>query len=365
MSAFIQAVSSLWEGDVSVIACHNIRGERAASGFQDKFQWLSEYHVLENKPNPDEFAKDYILQNTDCIHVFCGLRREPANYMYLLKSINKSAKIVAITEKPAPNSGRKIVRFSKKLLFPIYYRYIYGKTQKTVQAMFVFSVHGVDFVKKHGWKKQNLYDFMYCDQIPDRLVAKQRAQSNYPHFLYVGRFNYRMRGLDVIMKAFDNIDGEWSLALVGGYGEEKDAVISWANAKPRVEYLGRWQSDEVAEKMQDYDVYICASKEDSWNGQTNLALSAGLAVLTTTEAGSDELVKSSGAGLVLPAGDCDSLREAVERVISNPDELAVWKKRAREYAQCITTESVAKYFINVLKKEIYGIDIDTGCPWMK
>ena len=363
MEAFIHAVVKRWHGSVILVACHNLREERKLSGFSDSFDWLDEYYVLDGIPDSSTFIRSFIENHKDAIHVFSGLRREPANYMYRIRKWYPNAKIVAITEKPAPNSGNKMVRFLKKASFPLFYRILLKKAARTVDILFVCSLHGIRFMRDYGWNKQNLYNFMYCDS-PSLNKNVSQQNGGVPRFLYVGRFDYRMRGVDIIMKAFTELPGKWSLDLVGGYGENCDEVIQWAENTDQVTYLGRWPSNEVAERMKNYDVYICASKEDSWNGQTNLALSSGLSVITTNEAGSDELVSASNAGLVLPAGNDISLRKAIESIIRDPSVMIQWKNNAVAYANRITPECVANYFSNVLEKKYYHLNKDDNCPWV-
>ena len=130
-----------------------------------------------------------------------------------------------------------------------------------------------------------------------------------------------------------------------------------------VNFAGSWPAEEVSVRMQDFDVYLCPAKEDSWNGQINEAISAGLGVICTNQAGSDELVQACKNGLVIPGDDAEELRKAVISVLDHYDLVNIWKQNAIAYATRISTEVVAEYFCEVLQYEFCGGPSVRRCPW--
>ena len=150
------------------------------------------------------------------------------------------------------------------------------------------------------------------------------------------------------MYAFDRLHGDdWSLDLVGGYGEDADEIIRWAQTKKNVRYLGAWNSDEVITKMQDYDVSVNPTKVDGWRIQINQAILAGIATITTNEAISDELVRAADCGLVVNAFRKKELLRAITAALDNPEQLRRWKENAVRFAPRISNEALADYFIQI------------------
>ncbi len=364
----INEIPAHWgRGNVIVVSCHDVREERRKAGYTSECENIQQTYILDKMEDPEGFVKNFLTKHREDIHIFGGLRKEPAPIMYRFKrEFGPNVRIAAYTEKPAVHSGSHIKQILKKCLYKLIYGYIYRKAMKTVDLMFVLSESGIRAIREAGWKKDNLYDFMYCDNS----IAKNHSSpdvTNRPiRFLYVGRFNYHMRGLDVLMEAFNSLtEKDWELCLVGGYGEKKDEVIAWAEETEQVTFGGTWPADQVMDNMSNYDVYVYPGKEDSWNGQINMALSAGLGVITTDEAGSDELVRTSGAGFVIKKEDPVALRKCLETIIRDRELLLQWKKSAVKYADRITAQTVAKYFCDVLESNfIYG-NPSVPCPWLE
>lgn len=367
IKAFLSAVAVQWAPEkVIIIACHDIRSERRQTGYTNNCDGIDEIHILDNVKNGGEFVRKFIEDHINDIHIFGGLRKEPAPFMYYMrKKYGKKTKIIAFTEKPAFNSGSFTVRILKQNASKMIYPYIFRKAMKTVDALFVVSKAGIKVIEDFGWKKNNIYNFMYCDnEIP--VQYSKLAVFNRPiRFLYVGRFDFKRRGLDIVMQAFNQLEGnDWELYLVGGYGENKDDVISWADSKKNVCYGGTWPANKVMERMREFDIYICPVKEDSWNGQINMALSAGLGVITTNQAGSDELVTASGAGTVICAGDSVALKNNIEKIVKDRGTIVEWKQKARLYAKKISAESVANYFCEVIASIYLDKPDIPQCPWL-
>ena len=201
----------------------------------------------------------------------------------------------------------------------------------------------------------------------DVININNQNSRNEIKFLYIGRFNFYTRGLDTLMKAVDGLPlgTNWKLTLVGGYGENAEQVIEWAQKRERVEYLGSWDPDTVHQRMIDYDIYICPSNIDGWNTQINEALLANMGIITTDAAGSDELVSASGAGIVVHKGDSEAIRKAMEFCISNPKVVNEWKRRANQYKELIHPNYISKYMIGCIEYAL-GKEIHKPiCPWLK
>lgn len=84
---------------------------------------------------------------------------------------------------------------------------------------------GVDcFKKQYGIREQILYDFMYCDGNPYQGVRKYES-GNPVRMVYIGRFDYLIKGLDILLDAIKNVTGKYELDLVGGYGNNREDVL--------------------------------------------------------------------------------------------------------------------------------------------
>ena len=105
--------------------------------------------------------------------------------------------------------------------------------------------------------------------------------------------------------------------------------------------------------MQEYDVVVVPSRYDGWNLLVNEAINAGVGVIATNHAVSDEVVSSSGAGLVVPANNSKKFAEAMQLVIDNPNIIPTWKKNALDFIPRISPRTVGEYLIDILDHNFY------------
>jgi glycosyltransferase involved in cell wall biosynthesis len=226
---------------------------------------------------------------------------------------------------------------------------------------------GLEICAKNGWNRDVLYPFMYNPVIHtnSNTIKKETAKNGTICFLYVGRFYFKTKGIDTLMRACEKLKGNWQLDLVGGYGKDKDAVIKWAENHPKVSFIGSWQSQDVCTNMKQYDVVIVPSKYDGWNLIPNEAIYAGIGTIVTDQATSDEMINVSGAGVVVPANNPKAMALAMQSVIDNHSLAERWGINAEKYRERISPQTVGKYFMNVLDYTFYNKgDHRPPCPWL-
>ena len=220
----------------------------------------------------------------------------------------------------------------------------------------------VHLYDSYGWK--NIFDFMYLPRIRkmdgQRTVLRKKIK-----MLYIGRFDFAAKGVDVLMRAIRDLETDvlWELHLVGGYGTNKDQIIEWCNTTKNVEFAGSWTSDQMIENMTEYDFCIVPSNYDGWNLTPLQAIYAGIGCIISDNAGSQELIRNSRAGAVVKAGDARELSTVIKNVIENHGIIDMWKDCARNYADRISIEQVGGYFIQSLRYCFGEIERKPECPW--
>ena len=126
-----------------------------------------------------------------------------------------------------------------------------------------------------------LYDFMYNDgNIP--LAPRTIHENDIVKFVYVGRFDYKIKGVDILLAAFKGVYGNFSLDLIGGYGNDADDAKEKVKKINNAKYLGACDKDKLCEVLNEYDVIIVPSRLDGWNLHCNLAINAALGIITKT-----------------------------------------------------------------------------------
>lgn len=356
-------VSNNWGNTVLYIADHGFGEHRKLINWDNSDYGKAQLLLLSEQENEQDFIKGIFQKYPNAIHIMNGF------FSTIEKKIrpfvkNKNVKLVVTTERPfVTKSNTDFKQTVKNYLLPIKYRISKMQYDKYVKALLPLGICGVDCFKSYGWKESKVFPYMYCTELAD-LGEESSPRHDKVKFLYVGRFTESRLG--VLIKAFDLIEQKdgWSLDLVGGYGNYLDTTMKWIDTQPNVNYGGLWPAEEVGRRMMDFDVYLLATGYEGWNVQLNEAINAGMAVVATDEAVSDEMVSASGGGLVVKAGNVSEFKAALDKAISNPEIVEKWKNNSRAYKSRIQGGVVGDYLINILDYSFYERKEKPNCPWL-
>ncbi len=358
-------VSEHWGNKVIFIADHEFPEHRKLIGWDDAQYGAAEMVYLSKQENPDEYIRNIFEKYPNAVHIMNGFFStiESKISPYVKKA---GIKLAVHSEKPlVPRRGYSFKKWLRKTLIPIKYKKKYLEYKDYVAAVIPLGVWGKELFEESGWPQDKVFSFMYCP-ILKTLSLDGDVQMNDPmRFLYVGRLNYSTRALDVLMKSFEGLPTDsWHLDLVGGYGDKRDEVFAWAEKQKNVSILGVWPAHEVGIRMKDYDIYVTPTKVDGWNSQLNEALNAGISVITTNEAVSDEMIIAANAGMVVSAYSVSEFKTAVKTAIKKPEMVAQWKMNAKNYRHRIQCDVVGEYFMDILDYTFYNKTEKPQCPWL-
>ncbi|MCD8387770.1 MAG: glycosyltransferase family 4 protein [Bacteroidales bacterium] len=356
-------VANNWSEEVFFVFNNDFREERKASNWNDGDFGKAKIIALYEESDPNHTIENIFLKDKSSIHIVNGLATNIMNRIekFLL---NNDSRLIVFTERP-DQMGGIVERYMREIFFHIKYRQLNHKFNKIIKAFLPLGGLGKKVFMKYGWSEKKIFPFMYNPQMTNISALNNRTTKDEVRFLYVGRFYFKTKGVDTLMKATSYLKGNWHLDLVGGYGKNAEEVKAWAQATPTVDYIGRWNSLEVTKNMQDYDVIVVPTKYDGWNLLINEGLHAGVGVITTDEAVSHEVIEESGAGMVVRANKPKELAEAMQRVIDNPEMANKWRSLSRNFVENISTPTVGKYLIDIILFAIYNEGIRPKCPWIK
>lgn len=355
-------VANNWGEQVYFVFNNDFRAERKASNWNDGDFGKASIIELFKSDNPQQKILDIFSKHPNAVHIVNGFTTQ---IMQKVKNFvaNPDANLIVLSERP-DLMGNPIEKIVRSLYFNVKYRLIFNQFKNSVKAFLPLGKMGVNTFRKYGWNNDIMFPFMYNPQLRDISNECDRKVHTPLHFLYVGRFYHKTKGTDVLMKATNYLKGEWNLDLVGGYGPDADDVTEWAKEKSRVNYIGRWNSLEVTRNMQNYDVVIVPTKYDGWNLLVNEGLHAGIAVITTDEAVSHEVVEKSGAGLVVKANRPKELAKAMQAAIDNPELVSEWKAKTSQFVTKISSPVVGQYLIDIINYSIFKEGKRPVCPWL-
>jgi glycosyltransferase involved in cell wall biosynthesis len=219
-------------------------------------------------------------------------------------------------------------------------RLIYRWWMKRAAGIFSMGELGDQFFVKYGADPRRLYrvpywpDFEAFARVDE--VALQRFQRTFGlnrsrrYLMYSGRLT-GIKRVDLLIDAFASIAGErpdWDLLIVGDgvLGDELRRRVPEA-LRSRVVWTGFLDGPDLALSYQAADVLVLPSDFEPWALVIQEAMAAGLPVVASDVVGAaHELVTDGVSGRIFTAGDCSSLRQALEDV-THPDRTATYKQQ--------------------------------------
>lgn len=338
--------------------------------YRKKINWddgdfgAAEMILLDGERDKRSRARAIIDAHPNAIHIISGFNN---GIERLIRPIilTTNSPLVFFSERP-DDMGSLFERFIRSIYCSFKYRSFYKLYKKGLRVFLPLGQKGVDTFANYGWPKDIMMPFMYNPEggLVDSLHNETKGNNECVNFLYVGRFYYKTKGVDVLMKAINYLKGRWSLGLVGGYGRDSEDIKAWIQRTSNVSFLNSWPSLEVSRRISQYDVVIVPSKYDGWNLLVNEAINAGVGVIVSDQATSDEVIRTGGAGCVFPSNNPKELAKAMQFVIDNPIVIHDWKEKAIKTSRLISPSSVGNYLIEVLDFFIYGIGDRPKCPWL-
>jgi glycosyltransferase involved in cell wall biosynthesis len=146
------------------------------------------------------------------------------------------------------------------------------------------------------------------------------------------------KGVDVLLRAFSGVPaGE--LAVIGG-GPEETTLRRLAG--PAVRLLGAVSQEELAQWYAAADVFVLASRSETWGMVLSEAAVAGLTLVTSEAPGAAyDLVEPGVNGFRVPVGDEMALRDALVAAAADEALRSRAASRSRELVAQATPENWA------------------------
>ncbi|WP_160329346.1 glycosyltransferase family 4 protein [Methylobacterium sp. GXS13] len=139
----------------------------------------------------------------------------------------------------------------------------------------------------------------------------------------------------------------WTLYIIGD-GPDRDQLCAQAREllpADAVVFAGNVANPKRV--LDESDIFVLASYADPCSLAVAEARYAGCAVIATAVGGTPELLGQGEHGLLVAPGRPDEIADALLRLMSDPDELRVWRDRAGKDARYLTIARVCEDYQRV------------------
>jgi len=141
--------------------------------------------------------------------------------------------------------------------------------------------------------------------------------------------------------------------VVGGPGPEGDMStalrrqVAELGMGDAVRFLGPLLPERIREPLSAADVFVLATRNEGWANVFLEAMACGVPVVTTDVGGNAEVVCRPELGTVVPFGDADRLREALEHALATSWDAATIRRYAEDNTWDRRVEDLVELFRRV------------------
>jgi glycosyltransferase involved in cell wall biosynthesis len=203
--------------------------------------------------------------------------------------------------------------------------FVEKRTLENAAAIHVTSGREADEARAFGFDLPPMCEIpngvdIEADAIGEVSPAISAVISDGPYALFLGRINWK-KGLDRLIRALAHAP-HVRLVLAGndeeGYRQVLEPLARAQGVAPRVAFAGPVAGADKLALLKRAQLLVLPSYSENFGNVVLEAMAAGRPVVVTPEVGVAELVRESGAGLVVD-GDAISLGRAMARLADNPD----------------------------------------------
>ncbi|MGM0934482.1 MAG: glycosyltransferase [Bacteroidota bacterium] len=275
----------------------------------------------------------------------CKLKASPKNCLTcVLHNIRGGKYSIPIMKTIGPSLGKKLGRTvakSPKVLYasPVVQAY-YSidkkiKEWKTIHEssdLLIAPSHAIaESMILNGCEKEKIEIVPHGIPLPDEQLINKNHPKNkdaVTKFFFLGRINY-IKGLHILCKAFDGINSNAELHIIGGTGnkqEEKylDSLKKRFKNNNRIFWQGKIPSETVTETIKEFDVMvhptICL---EIYGLNIAEALSMGKPVIATRCGGAEMQIENNVNGILVKPNNVSELKIAMKNHLNNPIDISV------------------------------------------
>ena len=292
-------------------------------------------------------ARKIVGEYPGAVHLFYGLRGGMMRYVAIARA-DANARVIIIAERPNDH-GKTITGLIANFLSSCVYMYLAARTRSKIDGFLAMGERGVAEYSSLGFPRDKLFPFMYVAWSTPP-AASPSSGGEELKCVYIGRMDAAIKGVDVLLRAIDMLPGEgFRFDFVGDYGGYLGEVQEAVSKDPRLRHLGSWHPKDVVARLAGYDCCLVPSRHEGWNVNVNHALNAGIPVIVTEDAISNDLVASSRAGRVIRSGDAGALARELLAMERDRSRLEGYRSAALEFRERISLNSASEYLWDVIR----------------
>ncbi|QZA88218.1 glycosyltransferase family 4 protein [Salinarchaeum sp. IM2453] len=166
-------------------------------------------------------------------------------------------------------------------------------------------------------------------------IRERARQSGALEVLFIGSIIER-KGLHTLVQALTDVDVPWSLTVVGDptvnpeYTERVQRLIASNGVESQVDFTGHISDTQLHELLTEHQILAVPSQYEGYGIVYLEGMAFGLPAIATCSGGAREVVDNGESGILIPPEKPEPLRDTLEWLGTNRDQLAKLGETAQE-----------------------------------
>lgn len=186
--------------------------------------------------------------------------------------------------------------------------------------------------------------------------TKERKIGGDKNIVCVARLDLRQKRQDLLIDAFNMISErypEYALQLYGdGFEYDEKFLRDKASNNPRIHFMG--PTKDVVGAIQCATMTVLSSDFEGIPNALLESMSLGVPSVATdcTPGGAAMLIRNQENGILVPRNDAKALANAIEFMITHPEEAELMGKNGLDVNSLYTEEIITKQWLDLIKKTL-------------
>lgn len=213
----------------------------------------------------------------------------------------------------------------------------------------------IKFCIESKYHCKNKPNFLCNSGIPgDYILNKPRVITNVKGFIFVGTLLKRKYPAEIVPAVYNAYrEDDFSITYIGD-GIETKRALAFAHKfgiENRVHMLGRMPRDKVVEQLDQHEVFVMMSKNETFGLVYLEAMARGCITIAAKKEGFDGIIEDGVNGFLCNAGDIVELTSIITKIKNMPiEELNMISLKAVETSKLLTDHKAAKRYIDMIEQ---------------
>lgn len=170
---------------------------------------------------------------------------------------------------------------------------------------------------------------------------------------FVGRLDYKVKGLDYLIQVGKNIPEGWKISIAGEGRDSKKFIQEISDNKLQKKFIlnGKLKEKELIEHYKKSTIFILTSRWEGFGLVIIEAMSMGLPIISFASSGPNEIIgKNNEFGIIIKNGDTKAMSKSINKMIYDKKLQRYYEIQSLKRAKDYDVKSIRSKWLRIFRK---------------